>query len=146
MSGKEETAPKRSDVHTGATADDSAIKGMNELHCSPMSCVEHWPTPCYDNVDSCPIESGYETGSTLDECHEKPSEKKKVTKEEEVRSELTCTKLGKEADEHSEKYGDCVSKDGAPVSDPSCWLHAMHVDPSYPTLVFEKIPDCYATE
>ncbi len=31
----------RDEVHTGASTDDSAMKGADELHCTPILWVEH---------------------------------------------------------------------------------------------------------
>lgn len=51
--------------------DDLVIKGINELYCLLMFCVEYCLLFCYDNVDLCFIEIGCELGLISDECYVK---------------------------------------------------------------------------
>lgn len=49
--------------------DDLVIKGILELYCLLISCVEYCLIFCYDNVDMCLIEIGYEIGLVDEECY-----------------------------------------------------------------------------
>lgn len=63
------------DVYIGVFIDDLVIKGINELYWLLILCVEYWLLLCYDNVDLCFIDMGYELGLILEECYVRFNEK-----------------------------------------------------------------------
>lgn len=75
--GKEEVILSCFDVYIGVLIDDFVIKGINELYCFLILCVEYRLFFCYDNVDLCLIEIGYCIGLIFDEWYV-VFEKKKV--------------------------------------------------------------------
>lgn len=68
--GKKEVVLGCEDVYIGVLIDDFVMKGINELYCLLMFCVEYCLLLCYDNVDFCLIEVGCEIGLIKEECYE----------------------------------------------------------------------------